>query len=460
MLLEEIEKTAKIFRSIVKEKKVKILSQFDADGISSASIIVKMLIRLDVNFELRIYKQLTKGIIENLNIHENDFLILVDFGSGQLDSLKKILEKTHVLILDHHGFKQFSHINLFHLNPLLFNEDEASSSIISYIFAKAVDINNADLIDLAITGAIGDEQEERGELKGLAKKILEEAEVLSKITVTKGLRLYGRNSRPIHKALEYSFDPFIPGISGSESNTIQFLSELGISVKTNEEWKKLSDLTLEEQQKLASAIIVERLKTNHSYAEDIFGKNYTFLDKPEEFQDVREFTTLLNACGRLGRPDLGVKLCLNNFDSINEVWLVLDEYKKNISDCMSLLRENKNIVTTTSTSTFLSSEGKIPESLIGTITSIALNSNLFDQSKPVFGFAETDDGRIKISARISKNIKEINLRDIILYAAEKVGGEAGGHRHAAGAFIPKDKKHEFVRIIDSKLCETYGNKED
>jgi len=127
---------------------------------------------------------------------------------------------------------------------------------------------------------------------------------------------------------------------------------------------------------------------------------------------------------------------------------------------MSLLRENKNIVTTTSTSTFLSSEGKIPESLIGTITSIALNSNLFDQSKPVFGFAETDDGRIKISARISKNIKEINLRDIILYAAEKVGGEGGGHRHAAGAFIPKDKKHEFVRIIDSKLCETYGNKEN
>jgi len=275
LFLEEIEKVAKIFKSISKEKNVKLLSQFDADGISSVSIIVKMLIRMNVNFQLRIYKQLTEQIADSLEIDKDDFLILTDFGSGQLDHFKKILEKTQVLILDHHEFKHLEHINLFHLNPLLFGEDEASSSIISYMFAKAIDLKNVDLIDLAIVGAIGDEQEDRGELKGLARKILEEAIILGKVTAIKGLRFYGRNTRPIHKALEYSFDPFIPGISGSESNAIQFLSELGISVKDDGEWKKLKDLTIEEQQKLASAIIVERLKSNHSYAEDIFGENYS-----------------------------------------------------------------------------------------------------------------------------------------------------------------------------------------
>jgi RecJ-like exonuclease len=328
------------------------------------------------------------------------------------------------------------------------------------MFAKAIDLKNVDLIDLAIVGAIGDEQEDRGELKGLARKILEEAIILGKVTAIKGLRFYGRNTRPIHKALEYSFDPFIPGISGSESNAIQFLSELGISVKDDGEWKKLKDLTIEEQQKLASAIIVERLKSNHSYAEDIFGENYSLLGMPEEFQDAREFSTLLNACGRLGRPDLGIRLGLNDFNPMNEVWTLLDEYRKTISGCMNLLRENNKIISTTSTSSFLSCEGKIPESLIGTVTSIALNSNMFDQSKPVFGFAETNDGKIKVSARASKSIKEINLRDIILYAAKEVEGEGGGHKYAAGAFIPKDKKQEFVRIIDSKLREIYGNKEN
>jgi RecJ-like exonuclease len=460
LFLEEIQRVSKVFKPIVKEKNVKILSQFDADGISSASIIVKMLIRMNATFELKIYKQLTKEIIEKLEIDENDFLILTDFGSGQLDNFKKILEKTQILILDHHEFKNMEHINLFHLNPLLFGEDEASSSIISYIFAKATNLKNVDLIDLAIVGAIGDEQEDRGELKGLARKILEEAVTLGKVTVMKGLRFYGRNTRPIHKVLEYSFDPFIPNISGSESNAIQFLSELGISVKDEGEWKKLKDLTIEEQQKLASAIIFERLKSNQSYAEDIFGENYSLLGIPEEFQDAREFSTLLNACGRLGRPDLGVRLSLGDFNPINEVWTLLDEYRKTISDCMNLLRENDNIITKTPTSSFLFCEGKISESLIGTITSIALNSNLFDQSRPIFGFAKTDDDRIKVSARTSKNIKEINLRDIILYAAKVVEGEGGGHKHAAGAFIPKDKRQEFVTIIESKLSEIYGNQEN
>jgi len=126
---------------------------------------------------------------------------------------------------------------------------------------------------------------------------------------------------------------------------------------------------------------------------------------------------------------------------------------------MKLLRENDNVIESTHTSSLISCEGKIPESLIGTITSIGLNSNMFNQSKPIFGFAETDDGKIKVSARLPKNIKEINLRDIIFHAAKEVGGEGGGHKYAAGAFIPKDKKHEFVRIIDSKLSEIHGNKE-
>jgi RecJ-like exonuclease len=144
---------------------------------------------------------------------------------------------------------------------------------------------------------------------------------------------------------------------------------------------------------------------------------------------------------------------------MNDIWLTLDEYRKSISNCMKLIRENTDLITKTSTSSFLSCEGKIPEYLIGTVTSIALNSNMFNQSKPLFGFAETEDGRIKVSARLSKNIKEINLRDVILYAAKEVEGEAGGHKHAAGAFIPKDKKQEFVRIIDSRLREAHGNKE-
>jgi RecJ-like exonuclease len=455
LFLEEIDRTAKIFKSIVKHKKVKVVSHLDADGLTSAAIISKMLLRAGVNFELRILKQLSANVVDAISPTADDVLFLADLGSGQLEIIKHFFDKTQVFVIDHHEPVRTTSMNLLHLNPLLFKEDEVSSSVICYLFAKSFSLENTDMIDLAIVGAVGDEQDEKWEFKGLARKILEEAEVLGKITTVKGIRLYGRNSRPIYKSLEYSFDPLIPGISGSESQAIQFLSELGIPVKENDEWKKLKDLTIEEQQKLASAIIIERLKASPLDATDIFGEIYTILDRPEELQDAREFATLLNACGRTNHADLGIRLCLGDSFSYGKMWEILDEYKKQISDALGLLKEG-NMVFSTKNANFIIAGNRIADTLIGTVTSIALNSNIFDINKPLFGLADTDEGCVKISARASRHLKEINLREILLSAAKALNGEAGGHTHAAGGLINKNLQNDFVSIIDGKLGEILG----
>ncbi len=453
MFLDEVERISRIVKTLIKIKRVKVISQFDADGITSASILTEALLRENVNFRLRIVKQLTSDVIENLDIDEDDFLIISDCGSGQVNFLKEIFDKTHVLILDHHEPVKFNHLNLFHLNPLVFGEDEISSSMICYLFAKFLNIKNTDLIDLAIVGAIGDIQDEGWEFKGLAKKILTEAETIGKISVTKGLRIYGRQTRPLHRSLSNSFDPFIPGISGSESNAVQFLSEIGIAVRDRGEWKKLKDLTVEEQQKLASAIIKERLHTEG--AEDIFGEVYTILGKPEELQDVRELATLINACGRTGNVDVAVRLCLNDYTAIEKSLMIIDSYRKLIGESLNWIRENKKAVVSTGFGNYIFGNNKIPDSIIGTVTSMILNSDMLEV-KPTFGFAEAG-GRIKVSARIPRSL-ELNLRDILVSAVKDIGYEAGGHSKAAGAFIPKGKEHEFIKIVDSLMGEMIGSK--
>lgn len=458
--MEEVERVAKIFKSISKEKHVKIISHIDADGLCAASIMVKLIARQNINFELTVVKQLTSDEINKLKIGGNDILVLTDLGSGQLDMLKKILDSTQVLVLDHHEIKKISHMNLFHLNPLVLHEEEIPASMIAYIFAKALDTENTDLIDLAIVGAVADEKDEKWEFKGLAKKILDESELIGKITVMKGLRLYGRMTRPIHKSLEFSFDPFIPGISGSESAAVQFLSDLGISIKENDEWRKLKDLTVEEQQKLASAIILERMRSKHSDAEDIFGDNYTISGRPEEIQDVREFGTLLNACGRLGRYDVAIRVCLGDLKALNEAFDVLSQYRKTISEVISWVEKTKNAVLTTNSAVYIFGNNKIPDTMIGTIISILLNSNLINTNKPIFGFAETADNKLKVSARVSKDLKVINLRDIISDTAKMVEGEGGGHPFASGGLIPKEKREEFVELMEKRLGELIGHKED
>lgn len=454
MFFEEIDKVAKIAKALIREKNVKLVSHYDADGLSAAAIMIKALMRESANFEFRILKQLSAEELKGLDINESDFLILSDLGSGQIDRLGEALGKTQVLILDHHDPIRKEHMNLLHINPLVLGEEEISASMVCYLFAKSLDIRNTDMVDLAIVGAIGDIMDEDWELKGLGRKILEEAETLGKISIEKGLRLYGRNTKPIFKSLEYSTDAIIPGVTGSESDAVQFLSELGINLKEGESWRRLKDLTPNEQKKLASAIIVERLKNGHEEAEDIFGEIYELTGRAEELQDAREFATLLNACGRTGRYDVAIRLCLNDLHAIQDSWEIMKDYRKMISDGLSWLR-NGNLEVR-ERSTVVNGGKKISDTIIGTLLSIALSSGIADSKKPLVGFADTDDGKLKVSARMSRDLN-FNLRDIIVHAAKSVGGEGGGHKFAAGAAIAAGKKEEFIKAIENKLSKNGVN---
>ena len=453
MFLDQLSKAVTAFGVIARQKKVKLFSHLDADGLCSASILVKMMLRHGIDFEVRIVKQMISSEIERIEVSENDLIIFVDLGSGQLDRLQKFLGTTQVFILDHHDPIKINHINLFHLNPLVFGEEGISSSMISYLFAKSLDATNGDQVGLALVGAVGDEQDEKWEFKGMARDVLKEGEEAGIITVTKGMRIYGRNSRPLHKALANSFDPFIPEVSGDESAAVQFLSDMGISVKDGGEWKRLSDLTVEDQQKLASSIIIQRMKIPDATAEDIFGESYTLIGRVEELQDAREFATILNACGRMGRYDIAIRLCLNDTNAVALSSEMLEQYRKVLSESLQIFRSNPGIIEKTQHASYLVFGSLISDTVVGTVTSIALNSGMVDVMKPVFGMVNTDDSMVKVSARVNKEIKNINLRDIVLLASKQSGGEGGGHKMAAGGLIPRGKEKEFIQAADKVIKE-------
>jgi RecJ-like exonuclease len=446
--LEKVKSLAEEFVKASEEKNIKVISHCDADGICSASIFIKMLLNMKKNFEVRIVKQLTKEVIDDISSNLKDrLLVLLDCGSGQINFLKNILEETKILILDHHLSINLEHVNLLHVNPTLYGISGISASMVTYLFAKSIDEKNKESIDLAIVSEEFDENDEN------AKKIVEEAEKLGKVKVERGIKLYGRYSRPIHKALEFSFDPFIPGISGSESNAIQFLSELGIKIKDGDKWRKLSDLSLEEQKKLASAIIIERLRWKEENATSIFGNNYTLLERPIEIRDSKELATLINACGKMERYDIGIRICLGDTEAIRVGLSILEEYRKLFAQYLELIRDGE-IVMKTENSTYILGEGKIKDTFIGSLLSILLNSNLVEKNKPIFGFAESN-GKVKVSARADDKLN-INLRDIIALATSKVGGEGGGHKFAAGGLIPKSEINNFIDIVENEL-KKYGN---
>lgn len=461
--IESLVKEAKKVGDIIKlhSGDIRIVSHYDADGISSASILVKALLRERKSFHLSLVKQLSEDVIKDLSKEKNSLIVFLDFGSGQLDNIQKyLLDKVDkIIISDHHqiqgAISPENAGNLIHLNPIDFGiMDDVSGSGMIYLIARAMNPENRDLSGLAIIGAIGDSQigsiEENWGLSGLNREILKDSEITDKIRVGRGIRLWGRYSRPVHKSLEYSVDPFIPGVSGSESASVQFLQEIGIELKNSEgRWRALSDLSEEEQQKLASGIIKERIRGKEDNPEWVFGDVYELLDKERKFGDANEFATLLNACGKLKKGYLGIALCLNDTKAFSEVPNVMETYRRDIGKALSWVYKNKEVIKTTENANYLLAKDKISEHIISNVTSILSKSGMLPE-KPVFAFVNTDDGKVKISARVSDRLakERLDLKNIMVEAVKDVGGEGGGHKASAGATISLGSEESFINCVE------------
>ena len=469
LIVAEARKIADVINSFPGE--IKLISHFDCDGICSAAIFVRALGREGKQFHLSFVKKLDDHALEELMSDQRKLFLFTDLGSGKLESIQeKLPDGRKAIIIDHHQIQGMvfpaNRDRLFHLNPVQFGVDEnISGSGVSYLVARAMSPINRDLSELAIVGALGDSQmgsigPDWGVL-GLNKEILRDAEEAGKIRIEKGLRLWGRYTRPLHKALEYCDDPKIPGISGSESACIQFLHDMGIPPKTGDKWRTLADLSEEEAQKLAGGIIKERVTHGEDNPEWIFGDNYELLDKQEEFRDANEFATIINACGKLDRMDLALSMCFNDFSVADDVRKVLTSYRREIGKSISVFEKNRDIIQEKEHGTYALVGGMISENVISNALSVVSRSGLVREKKPVFAFVDTEDGESKISARlIGLEEPAYGLNEVIATVATELGGEGGGHRFAAGASIPKGSEQMFINRMEEILKQFNGHAPD
>ena len=126
---------------------------------------------------------------------------------------------------------------------------------------------------------------------------------------------------------------------------------------------------------------------------------------------------------------------------------LLQEYRKVLAQALDRASHSIRKVGTVA---FID-EGLTSDTMIGTITSI-LSRSLRDTDVLV-GYAPTDDGMIKVSARLTEEGKKrsLNLDKILRLASEMAGGSGGGHQTAAGAQIPREGKSRFENALLSYL---------
>ncbi len=441
--LERIKEEAESLRN--SKGTIRVISHLDADGLSSAAIITKALKRLNKKFALTVVKQLSQNSLSEFKQESYETFLFVDLGSGNLKEIKEMMNAKKIIILDHHQPRDFEN-SFAHLNPMLFGLDgnkDVSGAGLAYLFAKSLDEENKDLSILALVGAIGDNQDSQG-FTSINKLILEDAKPYLEITT--GLRMFGAQTKPLYKILQYSTDPYIPGITGSEQAATEFLQALKIDPE-----KKLIHLDKEEMKSLVTSIILQRLGSEED-PDDVLGPIYLLKSEKEEspIKDLREFSTLLNSCGRMNKHSLGIGACLGDTRSKQLAINTLNDYKKELISSLNWFYTNKDKVIESENLMIINAENKVKDTIIGTLTSMIAKSNLYPENTILISMAYSADENIKISIRCSgyKN-KEMNLKEILDSITSKIGVQAGGHKNAAGALIPQEKEAEFIELAKS-----------
>jgi RecJ-like exonuclease len=441
---------------------VLLASHIDADGLTSAGIASTALERANIPHEVAFSKQLDDEEIAGIAAHDHETVLFTDFGSGQLDIItdhERAGDFTPV-IADHHQPADAD--TEYHLNPLLEGVDggkELSGAGASYVLARALlGADATDLAALAVVGAVGDRQTVNGELVGANTEIAAEGVEAGVLDTAKGLALYGTQTRPLPKLLEYASEVYVPGITNDEQGAIRFLDGLDVDLHDGGDWRTWADLSHDERQTVVSALVQRAVRNGVSgdEVENLVGTTYTLTEEESgtELRDASEFSTLLNATARYERADVGLAVCLGErgepLDAAREL---LREHRRNLSEGLDWVKREG--VTVEDDLQWFHAEDRIRETIVGIVAGMALGAEETASDRPIVGFGYKNEDETKVSARATAGLVDdgVDLSVVMRDASREVGGDGGGHTVAAGATVPRGEEQAFLDAAASIVRE-------
>ncbi|CAD6513453.1 Phosphoesterase DHHA1 [metagenome] len=446
----------KISDCIKLRKSISVTTHIDCDGLTSGSIITKALIRAGAKCTVRTSKEFSKKVIESLKKDSREFHIITDLAGGFSKNLDESLGENWI-VLDHHQISEDEKENQKVINAWKYGIDggtEICAGGMAFLAAMALDDKNSDLSAIAVVSALGDRQDQ-GERKSFIGKNYEIANIAKEeglVDIDLDLLLVGRETRPLPDALAFTSQPFIEGLTWNRDACLSLLNSSGIQLKDGGRWRVPAELNDEEKRTVIETITKFTSGKNATeIMSELIGYTYTFPreDKRSFLRDGREFSTMLNSCGRISRSGVGIAVCMGDRNKIlREGETILTDYRKMIREYMNVLANERWRVSESKTCVMVNGEGIVPEMMTGTISSLIAGSPK-NAGKIIILRTGGEENTIKFSSRKSFGCKsEINLSELMKIGAEKFDGVGGGHNAAAGAKITKDKLDGFLDYLE------------
>ncbi|MCX6700988.1 MAG: DHH family phosphoesterase [Methanomicrobiales archaeon] len=452
----EVATAAEIIR---RQQEVTVISHIDADGISSEAILSQAIAREGIAVKSVFVRQL-----EPLTMHQvpkdRTFKIFTDLGAGQQNLLQERgLDPEDVLIIDHH-VSQPCETPYVQVNCIPHGLLKLSAAGLAYLVARRLDPDNCDLAKIAVIGNVGDMMaREHCGLTGPARGIVEDGVTHGSIVVRPhDLNCYGTSTRALHVCLAYNDDPFISGISNDVNGARRFLKKIGIQGDDGRRDLIWEGLPFPERKKIMCAL-VEQLMANGEPFERLFCETYLFPGEREgePLRNAQEFATVLNACGRWARPDIGGAICRGDRS------IAYRDAKKMLANHRAVIRELLQFILDTGVAElthlqYIHVGNRFPDTIVGIGAGMALSK--LNWQKPILILCELpeDATLVKASMRTTERIvaRGVDLQAAASTVSAEFGGSGGGHKIAAGAYIPRGSEERFVNRVNELLGEQLG----
>jgi single-stranded-DNA-specific exonuclease len=458
----------KIEFMVENEKEISIISHLDADGIASGSIISSALARLGAKCAVRTVSDMTLNVLEQMRSENHDFYIITDLGGGMVNEFNQTLDNRWAII-DHHKIPE-QEISIDDGNNQILNawkygidgDKEISAGGMAYMVAITLDRKNKNLSPIAIVSALAERQDQgdKKSLFGLNSEIVKTAESLRLIRMDLDLMLTGRETRPIHEALAHTAFPYIEGLTWATESCYALIKNAGIKMSKNGRWRVLSEISQDEKDIILNAIseyVVNLSKSKEvNMIDNLIGYTYTLINEDQRslLRDAREFSTMLNACGRIRKAGVGIGICMGDRNNLlNEGEKIVTKYRTTLRNYISSIFTEKWRMIDNGKSVFINGEGLLAEDMLGAISSLLSGSPTLG-GRLVFVRTLTNDGFYKFSSRKSLgSTSKSDLGLIMRYCSESVGGSGGGHSLAAGCRIPSTRLEEFLSAVRNAILD-------
>jgi len=446
---------------IAASPEVTIISHIDADGIACEAILSQAISRQGICVRSVFVRQLEPLTMPQVP-SDSSLKVFTDLGAGQQNLLfDRGLREKEVVIIDHH-VSQPCERQYTQVNCLPYGHSRMSAAGVSYFVAKQLDTINIDLAKLAIIGNVGDMMaREKCGLVGPARDVIVEDGMRHQSVEVrkKDLNCYGTATRPMHLSLAYNDDPFIKGISNNVEGARQFLKRLGIRQQhENGRWFVWEEIPVEDKRTIISAL-AEQLIANGESVERLLAETYGFPDEIPRtpLRNAQEYATMLNACGRWSKPHVGGAILRGDRGvAYRDAEHMLNNHRAIIRNLLQYIidtgvKEMENLQ-------WIHVGGRYPDTIVGIGAGMALSK--LNSTKPILVMCEVpeDTNLTKVSMRTNERVVEkgIDLQQALSDASAEYGGGGGGHRIAAGAYIPKTAEKEFVNRVNRILGEQFA----